>query len=167
MNQRLKWTPEQLEEVRRRMARRSAKDGPGSPASTPEPAVATAPRRRSKYGVQPVVVAGVAYDSKAEASYALVLEQLRQGGSVLLYRRQVPVAVVRQPDGTTAFGEIVTKCTLDFEVRFADGSTAYHEVKGVRVRDWPVRERALLAAGVPLVVVSTSRKRRGGGRRSK
>lgn len=158
MSQNTKWSKEDIARARARMAGRSCSASRRTSDVQPSPA----PREsRNKYGVRKAVVAGVVYDSGAEAAQALELEARIAAGELDSYRRQIPLAVVRAPDGRIWFGEIVTKCTVDFEVRYADGRLEYVEVKGYRVRDWPVRERAMRAAGVPLRVVSTSRKRKG------
>ena len=128
--------------------------------------------RRNKYGAQRTEYDGRTYDSKAEAEYAMRLDLRVRAGEIAGWGRQPTVVVCTLENGSGLSwryrpmrgsrldsleqGEkdrLVLQCRLDFRVWRAEGGHEFHEVKGYRVRDWPLRERILRLAGVPLVVI--------------
>lgn len=130
----------------------------------PQGAVAMPPPAKpNKYGAKRTEYNGRTYDSKAEAGYAMRLDLRLKAREIMAWEAQSPVVVEldthrrmqwrqgwqAEPEGY----ELVLKSRLDFLVTLANGAQEYHEVKGFRVRDWPLRERILRLAGVPLVVV--------------
>lgn len=114
---------------------------------------------RSKYGAKRTEFRGEWYDSKAEARVAEELHLRTLAGELVRVERQVPIQIV-WPGGPTI-------CTIrvDFRLTRADGAVTLLEVKGYRVRDWPVKEKLLRAAGWKLEVRGLATRRRKVGRK--
>lgn len=102
--------------------------------------VAKEPRkgRRSKYGAIRTVYRGVEYASRSEACYARHLDMLVKAGEVDEWRAQVRVPLVVK-------GVMVATIVPDFFVSFADGSSEYHEVKGVETAIWRLKRKLFTA----------------------
>ena len=140
----VRWTEAQVAEVLARMAgkaapRQSAKDAP-----------------ESKYGAIRTEYRGRLFDSKAEARAAAGLDLRVAAGEILRWEPQAVVEIFWPGTETR-----VLRARLDFRLFWPDGRVSYLEVKGYRVRDWPLRERILRAAGVSLEVVGGKRRKRG------
>lgn len=137
--------------------------------------VSEPPPARNKYGAKRTEYAGRRYDSKAEAEHAMKLDLRVKAGDLLGWVSQPTIIVCLLKDDPGMGwrwrphrsgknkrlmplypGEaerLVLQCRLDFLVTDSLGRLELHEVKGYRVRDWPLRERILRLAGVPLVVI--------------
>ena len=134
-------------------------------AAPPEPAPDTGLRRtpkRNKYSAKKTMYAGVMYDSKAEARVALELDLRLKAGELREVCRQVPIEI-RWP------GSLQHICTIrvDFMLTHADGRLTLLEVKGYRVRDWPVKEKLLRASGWTLEVRGLATRKRKVARKTK
>ena len=81
----------------------------------------------SKYHAKRTVYNGVRYDSKREAQYAATLDQLMRAKGPERVAHWIP----QSPWPLVVNGVQVGKLVLDFEVYYADGRWALHEVKGV------------------------------------
>lgn len=144
----VKWTEAEVAAVLARMGRNRT------------PSVASEDAPRSKYGAKKTEYRGTLYDSKAESRMAAQLDVRVAAGELLRWEGQSKVVIVWPGSDT-----VVMRCRLDFKLFWPDGRETYLEVKGCRVRDWPLRERLLRAAGVTLDVQypgGNQRRKRGG-----
>lgn len=88
---------------------------------------------RTKYNISKIAVEGIVYDSKAEANRHFELCVLRNAGRIeALHHHGLRFHLGRSDK------ERVISYTPDFTY-IEDGWLVAEEVKGVRVRDWPVR----------------------------
>ncbi|WP_110636281.1 DUF1064 domain-containing protein [Salinicola salarius] len=88
----------------------------------------------SKFGNKRTTVAGIAFDSKKEATYYLQLQARQQSGEVAMFLRQVPIEL---PGGV--------KYVIDFVEFLADGSVAWVDVKGHRADTYKLKKRQVEA----------------------
>ena len=89
--------------------------------------------RRTKYNISKIAVGGIVYDSKAEAGRRQDLLLMEKAGKIeALHYHGLRFAL-----GRSDKGRIITY-TPDFTYIENERLIA-EEVKGVRVRDWPVR----------------------------
>jgi len=93
------------------------------------------------------------YASIKEADYAARLDLLKKAADpserVLRWERQVRVPLV-------VAGKLIANWYCDFEVRFADGRTELHEVKGFDTETWRLK-RKLFEALYPKRVLKVIR----------
>ncbi len=91
---------------------------------------------------------GVVYHSKAEATYAGMLDLLVKVGSVSSWRRQVRFPIVVN-------GVTVCDIVVDFQVVYPDGKTALVEVKGHETEVYILKAKLFSAAypALKLVVI--------------
>ena len=89
--------------------------------------------RRPKYGAERVLVDGILFDSKKEATRYQELRLLERAGEIRLVMRQVPFQLsdtVLGPDGKVASrGE---RWVADFVIHWADGRLTVEDAKGHR-----------------------------------
>jgi len=89
--------------------------------------------RRQKYGVKKFPWRGITYDSKAEAARHEVLRALESRGDIVaLHYHGMHFHLGKNDKGRQVI------YSPDFTY-IEDGMLVAEEVKGVRVRDWPVR----------------------------
>lgn len=109
---------------------------------------------KTKYNVSKIAVEGIVYDSKAEAKRHHELSLLERAGKIeALHYHGLLFRLGRSDKGRTI------SYTPDFTY-LEDGRLIAEEVKGVRVRDWPVRA-ALFKERFPewgLRVIDTRRR---------
>ncbi len=87
----------------------------------------------NKYHVNSTVIGNVKYDSKAERNQHLILQQREREGKIqALHFHGIAFAL-----GVSDKGRAI-RYTPDFTY-IEDGQLVACEVKGYRVRDWPVR----------------------------
>jgi len=86
-----------------------------------------------KYGIRKVAVKGIVYDSKAEANRHQELMLSEKAGKIEALRYHA----LRFALGRSDKRRLITY-TPDFTY-IQDGRLVAEEVKGPRVRDWPVR----------------------------
>ena len=96
----------------------------------------------NKYHVSRIAIDGVVYDSNAEALQHQTLKLLEKAGQI----EALHYHGIRFSLGKSDKGKLISY-TPDFTY-IKDGRLVAHEVKGVRVRDWPVRA-ALFAQAYP------------------
>jgi len=87
----------------------------------------------NKYHVSKIAVRGIVYDSRAEANRHLDLLLLEKAGQI----EALHYHALRFALGKSDKGRMISY-TPDFTY-IQDGVLIAEEVKGVRVRDWPVR----------------------------
>lgn len=87
----------------------------------------------NKYHVSKIAAAGIIYDSKAEANRHLELLLLEKAGQI----EALHYHALRFALGKSDKGRMISY-TPDFTY-IQDGVLTVEEIKGVRVRDWPVR----------------------------
>ena len=87
----------------------------------------------NKYHVSRVAIGGIVYDSQTEALQHQGLKLLEKAGQI----EALHYHGIRFSLGKSDKGKLISY-TPDFTY-IKDGRLVAHEVKGVRVRDWPVR----------------------------
>ena len=114
---------------------------------------------RNKFGAQKTTIAGVIYDSKAEAEYALELDAMKKQGIITGYERQVPFPLFAWREN----GRVgVALHGVDFVVTLPDGHRECREVKGVATALWKLKHKLFLANyDIPYIVIKRG-KRNGG-----
>lgn len=99
--------------------------------------------QRSKYGAVKVKVDGILFDSKKESRYYEQLKLRQSAGDILRFHRQVPIDLE---------GGVVYK--LDFLVVYPDGRLEYVDVKGLKTKEFRIKQRQVKARhGIELVLV--------------
>jgi hypothetical protein len=92
---------------------------------------------RNKFQAQKTMYNGVMYDSKIEAAYAARLDVLRKASGA-----DKVVDVERQKKFSFDHGGVhICSLIIDFVVKYADGRTEYHEVKGFETRESSIKRK--------------------------
>ena len=105
------------------------------------------PPRKHKFNAMPTIYRGWRFDSKAEAQYAMVLDQLKSSGDIILWLRQTPFDL----------GED-TRYRADFVVVEKDGETYAVDVKGVETPGFKKIKKLWKKYGeLPLRIVKSGR----------
>ncbi len=86
--------------------------------------------RAHKFNAKRTEHDGIKFDSKKEAKRYLELKLLRKAGEVLFFLRQVPIHLP---------GGVVLR--IDFLVFYADGTTEFEDVKGMRTESYKAKKR--------------------------
>lgn len=140
MSRGVRWTEQDLAAVLRRQER-LRRPGAGSDEAPAASGSVHTRARRTSYN-------GRVYASGAEAARAVDLDILLRLGEILSWEAQ-PLVIILWP-GTD---QVLLRYRADFRVMGLDRRYWYEEIKGRRFRDWPVRERILRCAGLPLRVL--------------
>jgi hypothetical protein len=122
------------------------------------PAHLTLEKARNKYGARKTWYKGRRFDSAMEARAARRLDLLVTCGELVEWEPQVMIRVfvnagrLDWQEGGEAPERVIMRSKVDFRLTHPDGRVTYLEVKGYKVRDWPLRARLFKAAGVPIEV---------------
>lgn len=81
----------------------------------------------NKYKAKKTIVDGITFDSKAEASYYMVLKDLRKNSEIAGFDMQVKYPL-------TVNGKLVCTYVSDFNINHNDGSVEVVDVKGIKTR---------------------------------
>ncbi len=139
----MNWTPEEATARANRMPELFRGVGvPGAmvPATRSQPRIrGVAPKEQRTYN-------GVIYQSKAESTYAGMLDLLVKAGSIASWRRQVrfPIEINKT---------VVCDVVVDFQVVYPDGKTALIEVKGHCTEVYTLKAKLFAAAYPALKIV--------------
>lgn len=132
MSTMLRWTEAQLAAHRARMA--------GAKAA-PIPTIHEA--KANKYGARKTEVAGVAFDSKAEARRWQVLQAMERAGEIADLKRQVPFELV--PKQQKADGSAVRAVTYVADFTYRQGERlVVEDVKGMRTPEYKLKAKLML-----------------------
>lgn len=87
---------------------------------------------KNKYGNNTSVYNGRTYDSIKEANYAKELDWRKKAGEIkeIIPQFKLPLS---------AHGVHICNYFVDFKVILKDGSTEYHEVKGLIIQPFPIK----------------------------
>lgn len=103
-------------------------------------------RRKSKYGNHPVVVDGVRFDSEKEYARWCDLKLLEKAGVIKDLKRQVPFEL--QPAFYHKGKRIqAIKYVADFTYTDEDGNYIIEDSKGVRTREYIMKQKMMLFRG--------------------
>jgi hypothetical protein len=114
----------------------------------------------NKYGVAPKAdrtYNGIVYDSKAEAQFASRLDLWKKVGTVVSWRRQIPLELLVK-------GVRICKLIVDFDVTWRDEPAELIELKGVETPVYKLKiklARALYGPNIIKVLRPADLKRKG------
>lgn len=98
-------------------------------------------RLRHKYSAVKTECDGIRFASKKEAAYYRKLKMLRQDGQVIQFLRQMPFHL----PGNTRY-------VCDFLVFYADGTSAFIDVKGCETSEFKLKKKQVEALYAPIVI---------------
>jgi hypothetical protein len=105
-------------------------------------------QKAPKYNAQKTKAYGITFDSKREAEYYGTLMMELRSGSIAGIARQCEF-VLQDGDGT------LIRYKADFIVWNYDGTAEVHEVKGMELPSWKIKEKLFRAKypHVPLIII--------------
>lgn len=102
-------------------------------------------RKPNKYHARKTTVCGRTFDSKREAEVYLELLTQKQAGEIVRIAFQPQYTLLSAFKDNEGKKQRAITYTADFFVTYADGRSEVIEVKGVRMRDYLLRKKAVSA----------------------
>lgn len=98
----------------------------------------------NKFHAKKTEVDGITFDSKREADFYCQLKILQRAGEVKSFSMQVPFVLIPtfKHLGKTIRG---VKYIADFVVKYADGHEEVVDVKGMKTKDYIIKQKMLLS----------------------
>jgi hypothetical protein len=90
--------------------------------------------RRHKFNATRCELDGLKFASKLERDYYAHLKLLEKSGEVVYFHWQIPI---RLPGGS--------KCIVDFQVFYSDGTVRYLDTKGIETDSFKIKRREIEA----------------------
>lgn len=101
-------------------------------------------KKPNKYNARKTTVYGIAFDSKREAEYYLLLREKKRLGEIKSIDLQPTYTLLEGFRDNQGKQQKPITYTPDFLVEYDDGRREVIEVKGVRTRDYLLRKKLFL-----------------------